>query len=196
MQPSSFWYAMKLQCLACSVYTVANSQNKLQWPREMFLGNYAISTFVYPSWFSFLFYFFKGSASGLFISLLRQENMEIQISIITKESWRRLCYNSKELQHCKLSIPCISERILSCLLYYLWILAVRHLLRNNLNCLLKMMYCNFLLFPCTERNMSFNNASIALCASKTSLYCKIVRNDTYMKEQKVIFELLIYGPEI
>lgn len=59
-----------------------------------------------------------------------------------------------------------------------------------------MMYCNFLLFPCTERNMSFNNASIALCASKTSLYCKIVRNDTYMKEQKVIFELLIYGPEI
>lgn len=67
---------------------------------------------------------------------------------------------------------------------------------NHLNDLLKIMYCNFLLSPCKEINMSFNNVSIVLCASGTPLYCKVIKIDAYMKEQKAIFELVMSGPAL
>lgn len=40
--------------------------------------------------------------------------------------------------------------------------------------------------------MSFNNASVVLCASRTSLHCKI-NTGAYMKEQEVVFEVVMYG---
>lgn len=88
----------------------------------MFLGNYSISTFVYSLWFPFFFFFsLQGSAGGLFISLLQQENMEIQTKSQQKNSEDdcAIIQGLERTSRVQTEYSLYFERILSCLLQYL-----------------------------------------------------------------------------
>lgn len=82
--------ASSMQC----VYSGKFSEQTTVTQGNVF-GKLCHQHFCLPFMVSFSFYFFKGSAGGLFISLFMARKYGNPDFDYTKESWRWLCYNSK-----------------------------------------------------------------------------------------------------